>query len=580
MKKKLFIYFLLIGSLMGSVMAQGIITHPLLFVFKLHGQTRKYQFTFSQSNDTLYLHWGIERNTRWQSGSYAMPQEALKTAAGLSFLQPEDGRHICLPAQETFALLSATAYQELKSQKEFHYNQTEYRLADTKSQAMGYPLLHVNDSVDGCEMWIMDNPDFPLIWEIQNNPLGINWKAVPVTLPAHHLKKEEIMQSPEKMGSIYYAYPTPDGIRTPAPEGYSPFYVSHYGRHGSRWMTSDERYLEVIRVFDTFHEKSGLTALGEDVRLRLQKVWENARGRGGDLTSLGERQHKAIARRLYQQYPQIFRDSACISARSSTSVRCIMSMSAFSEQLKELNPSLRITREANRRYMDYIAYTSPELEEFSSDSAAWRTGFRCYEESHIRPERLTATLFTNPQEVKDPRGLMMGLYWIASDMQDVELPLSFYDLFEKEELFNIWQSINYRMYICNANAPLNGGVAPESAKSLLKNIIESADHAIRKGTPCATLRFGHDTNLIRLLALMQVEGCSNQETDPDRYYLAWQDFRISPMGANLQLIFFKNGQGEVIVKLLHNENEVKLPIDSPIAPYYQWEAVKAFYNHL
>ena len=580
MKKKLFICFLLIGSLMGSVMAQGIITHPLLFVFKLHGQTRKYQFTFSQSNDTLYLHWGIERNTRWQSGSYAMPQEALKTAAGLSFLQPEDGRHICLPAQETFALLSATAYQELKSQKEFHYNQTEYRLADTKSQAMGYPLLHVNDSVDGCEMWIMDNPDFPLIWEIQNNPLGINWKAVPVTLPEHHLKKEEIMQSPEKMGSIYYAYPTPDGIRTPAPEGYSPFYVSHYGRHGSRWMTSDERYLEVIRVFDTFHEKSGLTALGEDVRLRLQKVWENARGRGGDLTSLGERQHKAIARRLYQQYPQIFRDSACISARSSTSVRCIMSMSAFSEQLKELNPSLRITREANRRYMDYIAYTSPELEEFSSDSAAWRTGFRCYEESHIRPERLTATLFTNPQEVKDPRGLMMGLYWIASDMQDVELPLSFYDLFEKEELFNIWQSINYRMYICNANAPLNGGVAPESAKSLLKNIIESADHAIRKGTPCATLRFGHDTNLIRLLALMQVEGCSNQETDPDRYYLAWQDFRISPMGANLQLIFFKNGQGEVIVKLLHNENEVKLPIDSPIAPYYQWEAVKAFYNHL
>ncbi len=180
MKKKLFICFLLIGSLMGNVMAQDIITNPLLFVFKLHGQTRKYQFTFNQSNDTLYLHWGIERNTRWQSGSYAMPQEALKTAVRLSFLQPEDGQHICLPIQETFALLSATAFQELKSQKAFHYNQTEYQLADTKSQAMGYSLLHVNDSVDGCEMWIMDNPDFPLIWEIQNNPLGINWKVAPV----------------------------------------------------------------------------------------------------------------------------------------------------------------------------------------------------------------------------------------------------------------------------------------------------------------------------------------------------------------------------------------------------------------
>ena len=152
---------------------------------------------FNQSNDTLYLHWGIERNTRWQSGSYAMPQEALKTAVRLSFLQPEDGQHICLPIQETFALLSATAFQELKSQKAFHYNQTEYQLADTKSQAMGYSLLHVNDSVDGCEMWIMDNPDFPLIWEIQNNPLGINWKVAPIALPAHNLK-EEIIQSPEK----------------------------------------------------------------------------------------------------------------------------------------------------------------------------------------------------------------------------------------------------------------------------------------------------------------------------------------------------------------------------------------------
>ena len=166
------------------------------------------------------------------------------------------------------------------------------------------------------------------------------------------------------------------------------------------------------------------------------------------------------------------------------------------------------------------------------------------------------------------------------DLSNCATTEEFYDLFEKEELFGIWQSVNYRMYICNANAPVNQGAAPKSAKSLLKNIIESADRAIREGTPCATLRFGHDTNLIRLLALMQVEGCSNQETDPDRYYLAWQDFRVSPMGANLQLIFFKNKQGEVIVKLLHNENEVKLPIDSPIAPYYKWETVKAFYNHL
>ena len=90
-----------------------------------------------------------------------------------------------------------------------------------------------------------------------------------------------------------------------------------------------------------------------------------------------------------------------------------------------------------------------------------------FEESHIRPERLTASLFKNPKEVKESLAeLMMGLYWIASDMQDVELPLSFYDLFEKEELFGIWQSVNYRMYICNANAPRQSEEQPPRVQNL------------------------------------------------------------------------------------------------------------------
>lgn len=97
-------------------------------------------------------------------------------------------------------------FSGIEKPKAFHYNQTEYQLADTKSQAMGYSLLHVNDSVDGCEMWIMDNPDFPLIWEIQNNPLGINWKVAPIALPAHNLK-EEIIQSPEKWAASIMLIP-------------------------------------------------------------------------------------------------------------------------------------------------------------------------------------------------------------------------------------------------------------------------------------------------------------------------------------------------------------------------------------
>ncbi len=382
----------------------------------------------------------------------------------------------------------------------------------------------------------------------------------------------------QQLGSIYYAYPAPSSVSTPVPAGYEPFYISHYGRHGSRWMTADERYTEVVDVFDSLYHCSGLTPLGMDVRARLHRVWEDARGCSGNITPLGERQHREIAGRMYHNFPQVFREDAFVDARSSTSLRCAMSMSYFTEGLKELNPKLHVERRAYDKYMDYIAYTSPEGEAFSSEKAPWRKGFRDFEAKNVRPARLMASLFVNPGVIEDQDALMRSLYWIAADMQNVELDLSFYDLFEYEELLGIWKTVNARMYVCNAAAPLNGGLMPRCAAPLLRNIVESAEAAIQNGSPAADLRFGHDTHLIRLLALMQIEGCSNQETDMEKFHQAWQDYRISPMGANLQIIFYRNRAKEVIVKFLLNEEEVTLPVKSATSPYYPWNAVEAFFE--
>lgn len=386
----------------------------------------------------------------------------------------------------------------------------------------------------------------------------------------------QTVPTPEQTGSIYYAYPAPPSVSTPVPAGYEAFYISHYGRHGSRWMTADERYTEVVDVFDSLYQRSGLTPLGIDVRQRLHRVWEDARGCSGSITPLGERQHREIAGRMYHSFPQVFRDTARIDARSSTSLRCAMSMSYFTERLKELNPSLQVERRPYHRYMDYIAYTSPEGEAFSSETAPWRSGFREFEKANVRPHRLMSSLFVHPDAIANQDAMMRSLYWIAADMQNVELDLSFYDLFEYEELLGIWKTVNARMYVCNAAAPLNGGLMPGCASPLLRNILESAEAAIKTGSPAADLRFGHDTHLIRLLALMQVEGCSNQETDMEKFHLAWQDYRISPMGANLQIIFYRNRTNEVLVKFLLNEAEVTLPVKGNASPYYSWEAVKTF----
>ena len=133
----------------------------------------------------------------------------------------------------------------------------------------------------------------------------------------------------EQMGGVYYAYPVTTTLLAQPPKGYEPFYISHYGRHGSRWLTSDARY---IWVNEQFADTKNLTRLGKSVRKRLEKVWKNAKGNGGKLTPLGARQHRAIAKRMYQNFPQLFTPDAHITAHSSVVGRCRSSMLAFVDE--------------------------------------------------------------------------------------------------------------------------------------------------------------------------------------------------------------------------------------------------------
>ena len=121
---------------------------------------------------------GIERNLRWQSGSYTMTPEALKNGKQLCFLQPEDGNHLTLSSLETAYVLPQNALQQLKEKGSMEFNRTMYdRVADESEKNTGRPLLHVVDRHEGGEMWIWDNPSLPVVWRMKNNPLEINWQV-------------------------------------------------------------------------------------------------------------------------------------------------------------------------------------------------------------------------------------------------------------------------------------------------------------------------------------------------------------------------------------------------------------------
>ncbi len=412
------------------------------------------------------------------------------------------------------------------------------------------------------------------------------WLALFVAFAAvgQQTTRQELLADIGKTGGVYRLYPEPTVGQTPAPRGYEPCYISHYGRHGSRWLLHAAEYDSVAVAFARAERAGVLTPLGREVYGRVKRVCADAAGRAGDLTPLGALQHRGIAERMYAAYPAIFRPGTRVECRSSTVVRCVLSMAAFTQRLAELEPQLAITREASKRYMGYLNYTSPACRKFF-DEPGWNAGLAAFRERHMHPERLMEALFADADYVRrevDARQLMEGLYLFASDMPNTDSDVSFYDLFEPAELYEVWQCLNYNYYVRRGPSPLNRGMALRNARSLLRNILDSANAALQREEPSATLRFGHDGNLMSLLALMRIEGCCAVETDPERFADAWCDFRITPMAANLQLVFYRHPMWprEVLVKFLHNEREVSIPLPGDMRPYYRWEDVAAYYEKI
>jgi hypothetical protein len=397
--------------------------------------------------------------------------------------------------------------------------------------------------------------------------------------------QQEMFETPEKTAGVHFAYPTPNFIYSPIPKGYKPFYISHFGRHGSRYLIDDSTYKNVIDLLADADKNKALAPLGKDLLNRLQQVWKEVEFRGGDLAPLGIVEQRGIAERMYFQYPDIFTKEAKIEASATTIVRVVLSMDAFCERLKEFNPRLHIVRNSGIKWQQYLNYHTPEAIAYRSAKDTWREEYNKFEEKHINPNRIVNSIFSDSNYVSkkvNPKDLMKNLFSIAGGMQNIETKVSLYDFFEKQELFDLWQCDNYRHYVNDANAAINGGIMFENQKKTLKNIIEESNRVINSKSKGATFRFAHDGNIIPLAMLLKLERCYNSESDPNKFYEAWSNFKIAPMAGNIQIVFFrKNNSDDVLVKFLLHEKEILVPpIKTDRSPYYHWSDVEKYYKSL
>lgn len=362
---------------------------------------------------------------------------------------------------------------------------------------------------------------------------------------------------------------------TRAPKGYKPFYISHYGRHGSRSDWGAQNYRDVAEALDKAKEAGILTAEGDSLREEAWLVYRSHDGMDGRLTQRGVREHAQLAENMYKRYPQVFKKgNGQIRSLSSTVQRCIISMIGFTNRLNEMQPSLAFYWDTGERFMDYISNGA------SSDIIQESQVLLKELDRSYTPDTtfLLRRIFTDPEKAKafvpDAVGFEHKVFLTAKIADSFDIPRNVYRHLPFDAVYKWSEGIQMDIYMRQCNSVEFGPRRMALTEPLVRDFVEKADEVIEKGNWTADLRFGHDYPLLAFVNYLGLEGVGDRLTF-EQARSGWPGWKRIPFASNFQAIFYRNKAGDVLVKFLYNEQETLLRGLTPVeGPYYRWSDVR------
>lgn len=389
-------------------------------------------------------------------------------------------------------------------------------------------------------------------------------------------------------GGNYYCYPylyeTPPA-QTPPPAGYEPFHLEHYGRHGSRWHIGYKLFDKSYDILAKAKNAGKLTPLGEKTYETIKTIRDKAHeGRSGELSDKGAWQHQGIGKRMVENYPQIFNSSTNIDARSTVVIRSILSMFNGLNGIKSMVPDIRIKTDASYADMWYMNYYDAEAKKVRKHAESSKV-VKKFNRRHANKGGYLKKIINDPVYAKDSIGSKLYhslLTALLNCQSHSDQPWLVDEIFTPEEVKERWVQKNVNWLIQGGNSKLTNNRMPFTQSNLLENIILSADTAMNSNTPSANLRYGHDTIVMPLTALMELDNFGDEMNDLEALAdSGWHDYLIVPMAANIQMVFYRKpgttGDEDVLVKVLLNERETSLPAGHVSGPYYRWKDLRDYY---
>ena len=371
-----------------------------------------------------------------------------------------------------------------------------------------------------------------------------------------------------------------DGLGKSYPlKGYKPFYISHFGRHGSRYLSGPKYIQPALDCFDAAKAEGLLTERGAALHDAMKAISQAHQGMYGELAPLGAREHRALAGRMYDREKSVFssRSRTRVRCVSSVYTRCLVSMANFTEELASRAPSLDITYLASKRYNDeYLNVHS----EYNFKPEAIKIVDSLKRES-MDVKKILPLYFTDTERVRQlipnlyEMGMSIYFYWGTSlDLDFLDLDLS--SLIPSDFIKTCGAIENAYRFATVSVSEEFGEHSRIAGEKILKDIVTKADEALQSDSDLAAdLRFAHDSGLLPTCQLLGLEGFPTytiRESHKD-----WSMAAVVPMCANLQMVFYK-GKDDVLVRIMLNEKPAVIPAMTPVhGIYYRWDDIR---NHI
>ena len=410
--------------------------------------------------------------------------------------------------------------------------------------------------------------------------------AAALTLPAfaQTWNVEEILRADRnKLAGCEGPYRFDAPALTPAPKGYVPFYISHYGRHGSRYAWNAGTYSTVGNMLEEAEKAHSLTPRGEQLLKDFREFVTVPQINYGDLSDLGYEQHRQIARIMAESFPEVFAAGGEVFARSSTSQRAIVSMNAFTVSLQQAAPKVHVTTNSRATNMVIVNAASANRAIAKRYQGTTKTpeSLADFKARKIDYDGILDKLFSDRSFLEEVGGRTQFLselftlwagYHTYSDSNFLE------DIVTVDQQLAFWEIENYSCYLSHAGQRY-------TQISLLQDIIDYAQAAIAGEGHVGDFRFGHDTVMNAFYALLNINGAGFEPDKVEDLKYWFQNYN-TPMAATVQFVLYRAKKNpeknpEILFKLLHNGAEVSLPQIQPVdGPYYRWADFTAWARQL